>query len=278
LDQGSGPIALRRRTGITLRAFRKEAGISAQQAAAAIRAHHSKISRMERGESPLKERDVADLLDLYGMAQGAEREELLADVRAAARQPWWHEFQDALPPWARGYLGMEADASMIRCYTPYAVPDLLQTESYAAAFTALARRPAETLKLRALRAARQEQLRRPGRSLRVVLDESAVLRPVGGPEVMHEQAAHLIAACKEPGITIQLLMLSAGARQDSALPFTMLRFADPGVPDVAYLETPTTGIYIDRPEDLDRYREIMTKLELAAEPPTVTPAILAGLW
>jgi hypothetical protein len=270
-------VTLRRKAGIMLRALRTEARVTPQQAADRIFCHPSKISRMERGEAPLREREVLALLDLYGLVADAEREALLAGVRATGRAAWWHPYQDAVPAWARAYLGMEAEASEVRCYAPYAIPDLLQAPAYAEALTSRSRPGPAAGTLRELRAARQELIRDPARSLQVVIDESALLRAAGGPDVLRDQAAYLIQAAKEPRISIRVLRLSAGAHRDAATPFTLLRFADPALPDVAYIQTPTTGLYLDKPDDVDVYRELVTMLELIAEPAAATPGILAGL-
>jgi hypothetical protein len=278
MEQGSGPVTLRRKVGITLRAQRIKAGVTPQQAADCLYCHATKISRIERGDAPLREPQVRALLDLYGVA-AAEAEGVLADVRATNRQPWWHQFQDAVPGWARGYLGMEAEASTIRCYAPYTVPDLFQTSAYADSLAKLpSRLDQETARLREMRAGRQAVVRGHGRVLQAVIDESALLRATGGPDVMREQCASLVQAAKEPGVSIRILRLSTGAHRDGGIPFTLLRFADPALQDVAYVETPVTGIYAERPDDLDVYRELATRLELAAEPASATPDILAGLW
>jgi len=277
MNKGSGPVVLRRRVGITLRALRMKAGVTPQQAADVIRSHPSKISRMENGQSPLRERDVCDLLDLYGLAGGPERNALLDDVRAASRPTWWQRYRDTVPSWELAYLGLETDASQIRCYAPYTVPDLLQTDSYAAALRGGSHLRAQAARLSELRATRQELVRRPGRALWAVIDESALLRPAGGRDIMREQIASLITAAKTPGVAIQVLRLSAGAWQGGGTAFTLLRFGDPALPEVVYTETPVSGGYTDRAEDVDQYRYLADRLGITAEPCAATPDILAAL-
>lgn len=79
----SGPTVLRIALGAQLRKLREASGLTTVQAAGAIRATHSKISRIERGRSSARQRDVADLLTLYGVTGDAERERLLALTREA---------------------------------------------------------------------------------------------------------------------------------------------------------------------------------------------------
>src|SRR5690349_12027005 len=78
-----GPTALRIALGVQLRRLRENSNITTAQAAEAIRATHSKISRLERGRSGARQRDVDDLLTLYGVTDEAERERVLALTRQA---------------------------------------------------------------------------------------------------------------------------------------------------------------------------------------------------
>lgn len=78
-----GPTALRIVLGNQLRQLREASGITAGAAGHAIRASHAKISRMELGRVGFKERDVADLLTLYGITDEQERGAFLALARRA---------------------------------------------------------------------------------------------------------------------------------------------------------------------------------------------------
>ena len=85
--RSAGPTVQRLVLGGHLRRLREEAGMTTEQAAASIRGSHSKISRMEHGRVGFKERDIADLLTLYGVGQGAEREALLNLAREVRLSP-----------------------------------------------------------------------------------------------------------------------------------------------------------------------------------------------
>src|SRR5262250_3389371 len=127
---GSGPTVLRILLGSQLRMLREVKGITREEAGYAIRASGSKISRMELGRVSFKERDVADLLALYGVTDGAERDALL-DLALKANSPgWWHRYNDLLPGWFQVYVGLEDAATIIRTYEVQFVPGLLQTEDY----------------------------------------------------------------------------------------------------------------------------------------------------
>src|SRR5262252_485380 len=112
----TGPTALRIALGSQLRRLREDSQVTVAEAADRIRATHSKISRLERGRSGAKQRDVADLLSLYGVTDEAQREELLALARQANTPGWWQPYSDVLPSWFELYLGLEKAASIIRLY------------------------------------------------------------------------------------------------------------------------------------------------------------------
>src|SRR5215471_21495315 len=160
--RSAGPTVQRLVLGGHLRRLREEAFITLEQAAAAIRGSHSKISRMEHGRVGFKERDIADLLTLYGVGPGDEREALLKLAREANSPGWWQAYADILPHWVEPFFGLEAAASFIREYELQFVPGLLQIEEYARAVIRLGNLPSEEEVIRRAQAriSRQEILRR----------------------------------------------------------------------------------------------------------------------
>src|SRR5918997_2929052 len=159
----TGPTVLRILLGAQLRRLRESSGVTREGAGWEIRASESKISRMELGRVGFKERDVADLLTLYGVTVPEEREALLKLARDANSPGWWHRYTDVLPTWFQAYLGLEAAASLIRTYEVQFVPGLLQTRDYARAVVLLGhgRAAAGEIERRVeLRMQRQHLLRR----------------------------------------------------------------------------------------------------------------------
>lgn len=123
-----GPTALRIAVGGQLRKLREAAGITREAAGEHIRGSHAKISRLELGRTGFKERDVRDLLTLYGV-DNAEEREMFLDLVSRANQPgWWHSYNDLLPQWFETYLGLEHASKSIRTFEGQLVPGLLQTE------------------------------------------------------------------------------------------------------------------------------------------------------
>src|ERR1700726_1457060 len=272
--RAGGPTVHRLVLGGQRPRVRESAGISAKQAAEAIRGSHSKISRMEHGRVGFKERDVSDLLTLYGVTDGEERAALLNLAREANTPGWWHAYSDILPTWLEAYVGLEAAASVIRTYEVQFVPGLLQTEDYARALIRLgsAASEEEIARRGELRASRQEILRRPDApQLWVVVDEGALRRPVGSRDVLREQLDYLVEVAGHPAVTLQILPFHAGAHSAMGGPFTILRFAEPDLHDVVYIEQLTSALYLDKPVEVDSYLEVMEQLCLQAEPVANTP-------
>jgi hypothetical protein len=263
--------------GGQLRRLREAAGISRADAGYTIRASESKISRMELGRVSFKERDVVDLLTLYGLDDEAERRDLIALAREANLPSWWHNYSDVMPSWFQVYVGLEGAASLIRTYEVQFVPGLLQTADYARAVTrrgqpSLAEEDVE--RRVGLRLSRQRVLSRsePAR-LWAVIDEAVLRRPIGGTQVLRDQLEHLVLKSKEPNITLQVLPFRVGGHAETGA-FTLLRFPEPDLSDIVYVEQLTSALYLDKPEDVDRYLEAMDRLSVDSEPPEHTASIL----
>ena len=260
--RAAGPTVLRMLVGAHLRRFREAAGISTEDAGYEIRASHSKISRMELGRVGFKERDVADLLTLYGVTDPARREPLLELAEYANLPGWWQE----------------QGAEVVRVFEVQDVPELLQTAGYARALIS-ARYPhapaAEIERRVEVRMLRRRVFDRPEPlKLWAILDEAALRRVVGGPETMREQIRHLIEMAGRPNITVQVLPFAVGGHAAEGGPMTLLRFAEPDLPDVVYVEQLTGALYPDRPSDIVYYRDVLNRLGGQAEPPTRTLGFL----
>jgi transcriptional regulator with XRE-family HTH domain len=271
-EAASGPTVLRMLLGGQLRKLREASGVTPDQAGYEIRASRSKISRLEHGRVSFKERDVADLLSLYGVTDSGQRRHLLMLAERANSPGWWARYDDVLPDWFETYIGLEQATSLIRTYELQFVPGLFQTEDYARAVTVLGHRaaPPEEIERRvSLRLKRQEILSRaePLPKVWAVIDESALRRPLGGREVMRTQLQHLIELTDSPQVTLQIMPFDRGGHSAAGGSFAILRFADTDLPDIVYIEQLTGALYLDRPEELDHYREVMNSLSAEAETP-----------
>jgi transcriptional regulator with XRE-family HTH domain len=276
-----GPTALRMILGSQLRRLREAAGVTPDQAGYEIRASRSKISRMEHGRVGFKERDVRDLLTLYGIADEQLRNRMLSLARQANTPGWWSKYGDLLPDWFESYLGMEGAASVIRTFELQFVHGLFQTEAYARAVTLLGHKaaPAEEIERRvSLRLKRQDVFATPDPP-RVwsVMDEAALRRPVGGRAVLRAQLDHLAEVASLPRVTVQVIPFSRGGHAAAGGSFTILRFAEQELPDIVYIEQLTSALYLDDREDVDHYLEIMNELSTQALPPDATAQFLTEI-
>ena len=277
----SGPTALRMALGAQLRRLREASGLTTGEAAEAIRATHSKISRLERGRSAARQRDVADLLTLYGITGEIERERLLTLTRQAAAPGWWQQYNDVLPRWLELYIGLEKAASVIRSYEVQFIHGLMQTEDYARAVICIANShlPAGEIDRRvSIRMKRQHLLTQPGGpELWAVLDEAALRRAPCDRQVMRAQLEHLLQITELPNVTLQIVPFNAGPHAAAGGPFTILRFSEPDVPDMVYLEQLNSALYLDQPDDVIDYLAVMNQLCVQADTGTASRARLREL-
>jgi hypothetical protein len=278
---GGGPTVVRMLLGAHLRRLRESKGITRGDAGWPIRASESKISRMELGRVGFKERDVADLLTLYGVADETERERLLALVHDANAPGWWHAYADVFPDWFEQYLGLEAGASIIRTYEIQFVPGLLQTKEYAREVVLIQHEgaaPSELERRVELRATRQAVLTRDNPvQLWAVVDEAALRRPVGTLEVMRRQVEALVEITKLPNVILQVIPFRAGGHAAAGGNFSILRFPDPDLADMVYIEQLNSALYLDKPGHADEYAVAMERLCVKAEPPEKTADILTSI-
>ncbi|MEV4065790.1 helix-turn-helix domain-containing protein [Nonomuraea dietziae] len=279
--QGGGPTVLRILLGAQLRRLRTAKGISREDAGYAIRASHAKISRLELGQVSFKERDVADLLTMYGVIDPDDRARLIELARQANQPGWWHKYSDLLPGWFEVYIGLEGAASIIRTYENQFVPGLLQSPDYARAVISLAhdRAPAGEMERRvALRTTRQQRLtgERP-LSLWAVLDEAVLRRTIGGAQVMRAQVEHLIEASELPNVTVQVMPFDRGGHAAAGGPFSILRFPEPELPDVVYMEQLSSALYLDKLAESEHYTKVMDRLSVQADTPAESRRFLERL-
>ena len=278
--QHDGPTVSRIVLGTQLRRLREAAGITREEAGHAIRASHAKISRLELGRVGFKERDVVDLLTLYGVTDEGERATVLELMRQANTKVWWQQHSDLLPNWFETYLRLEQVAKVVRTYQLQFVPGLLQSEEYARAVIGHGHsRSTDELDRRVqLRMERQQMLHQPeAPHLWAVIDEAALTRPFGPTRVMRDQLRYLLEASAAPNIHVQVLPFRSGAHAAAGGSFSILRFAEPDLPDVVYLEQLTSAVYLDKRAEVEDYMLIMERVTVQAETPAQSRETLRRL-
>jgi transcriptional regulator with XRE-family HTH domain len=263
------PTVRRRELAALLRALRNQKGLTVERVAEHLLCSPSKVSRMETGHSVATLRDIRDLCALYEVTDQAERDRLMTLARESKQQAWWQSYDLGYAT----YVGLEAEAVAISDFQSSVVPGLLQTADYARAGHegAMPRfSPDQIEKQIEAKLTRQRILTQdnPTRFI-AVLDEAVLHRVVGGPRVMEAQLERLIEAARLPNVTLQLIPFSVGAHPGLESNFNILELPDP-TPGVVFVEGLVGSIYLERPDDLERYREVFKNLQIIALSPKDT--------
>ncbi|MGW7522310.1 helix-turn-helix domain-containing protein [Streptomyces sp. NPDC054783] len=282
-DWGGAPSVLRMILGRQLEELRTRAGLGYAEAGAAIGVSHSTIRRMEAAKvARLRLADAEKLLQVYGVTDQDEIDTFLKSVREANKRGWWHTYRDVMPDWFAAYLSLEQAALQIRAYENQFVHGLLQTEDYARALLG-AENPhasAEATERRvALRMRRQELLAReaPPR-VWVVMDETVLRWPVGGPKVMRAQIDHLVEVNRLAHVTLQLMPFAHGPHPAMrAGAYHLFRFRARELPDIVYLNGLVGAVYLDKADDVVVYREALDRLGAQAAPAKKTESVLGAI-
>jgi hypothetical protein len=260
------PTVRRRELGGILRSLRLAREMTVDQVADALLCSPSKVSRMETGSRAATLRDVRDLCELYGVTDPAEQDRLMDLAREAKQVGWWQGY--ALP--YTTYVGLEQEAVGMRVYHSAVVPGLFQVADYTRAIhqvgiplfdEALIEERVQE------RGTRQELLARsePPR-VDVVIDEAVLRRPVGGGPVMSRQLSHMVKMAGLPSVVLQVLPYSVGAHPALESDFIILDFGKRSSP-VVYVEGLVGQIYMERPQDVDRYEQVFDRLRAMAASP-----------
>ncbi|WP_158884350.1 helix-turn-helix domain-containing protein [Amycolatopsis anabasis] len=279
-QQGTGPTARRMILGTQLRRLRERAEITRAEAGYSIRGSESKISRLELGRVGFKERDVTDLLTMYGVTDPEEREQFLALVKQSNQPGWWHRYNDLMPKWFDDFVGLEEAAARIQAYELQFAPGLMQTEEYARAIASHGRPEAandDVERMVALRMRRQKVLLNPkAPRLWAVVDESVLHRPIGGRRVLLAQIDQILELTTLPNISLQVVPYRmSGYAAEGA--FTLLRFAEPELPNIAYVEHLTGALYLEKSDEIEAYSRALDRLAVDAETPDRSRQMLSKM-
>ncbi|SCE65745.1 helix-turn-helix domain-containing protein [Micromonospora mirobrigensis] len=260
-----------RRLGIALRAHREAAGLTLEAAADEINSTRSTLSRYENAQTLISPATVRALLTCYGV--GADEVAAAVELAKDARKPgWWVSYSYLLDRRTIDFIALEAEATGIANFEPSVVPGLLQTADY---IRGVMRGGPHTLTDEQveqrvhLRLDRQQRLTGDQPPIfDAIIDEAALLRPVGDRTVMDGQLRHLLKMAELPNITVQVIPLRAGYHRGTRGSLHILEFADPEDPIIASVETVAGQMVLDRPGDLRTCTKIMEHLRTVA----LTPA------
>ncbi|MDA0566038.1 helix-turn-helix domain-containing protein [Streptomonospora sp. S1-112] len=244
------------RFGRELRRIRDQSGLSQQQLGREISVSHAMISAMERGARGAR-REHVERIDQVLSTGGTL-------VRALERLSEHNGF----PTWFRGVVSLEQQATEIKSFQPLLVHGLLQTEDYARTILRDGRpmdTDAEIEELVQARMARQSILASDHAPLLLlVLDETAIQRPVGGPRIMRAQLDHLLEASESSRVTLQIVPLATENNPGLSGPFTLLYVQGA---DILYMETPLSGAPVEALEEVSQYARLLGDIRGVALPP-----------
>ncbi|MFB8765612.1 helix-turn-helix domain-containing protein [Nocardiopsis alba] len=255
MQRPHSPTLRRRRLSAELKRARSEAKLTSTQAAKALGWAAGKLSQVENAETQkVKADDLGKMMDLYKIHDPARREALHALAQDAKVRGWWSKYREVFGP--QSLPDFEAEASTIRTFESSVIPGLLQTPAYTTALMQQGRyTDVEAIERRVnARMERRQILTQvnPVR-LRVILDEAALHRMIGGREVMAEQIRHLLHMAKFPNVDVQLLPLAAGSHAALVSPFTILEFPEPFDLPLVFIDTATYGLFLEEPEEVEAH-------------------------
>jgi transcriptional regulator with XRE-family HTH domain len=274
---GSSPTVRQRELGKRLRELRNERGMTVEDVADKLLCSATKISRLETGARRPSLRDVRDLCALYEVDESTSAD-FMSLARGAREQGWWTQYEDLnLDP----YIGLEQEATAITCYSTYYMPGLLQTEDYARTIIkAIAPKmdPAIHQQRVEVRMRRQQRLDNANRPrYRVLLDEAALRRRVGGPALMAAQLSNILQTARSDKAIIQVITFDAGAHAAADGNFVLLEFEDSNLSPVIFIEGLTGNQYFERAADIARYREAVEYLRDSALSPRNSLSLITEL-
>src|SRR5262245_12135894 len=275
-----GPTIRRRRLGTDLRRLREQRALRLEEVASELGVAPSTLSRIETGKAPTRTSYLSLMLDLYGVDDAEQRRSFMELAREGQRRGWWAGSDDVLAAGLETYLGLEAEASLLHAFAADVLPDLVQNEGYAREVI-VATRPDLTAeqagRLAAVQLRRQEVLdgTDPIR-LRLVLDESVLLRSLGPADMMTAQLSHLARMTSRQTVDVRVLALRTAPRPALAPSFGILSFSDPGDEDVGFTTGLRGQVLIEqRAAEVHVLRLMFDALAESALPPAESAALIS---
>jgi transcriptional regulator with XRE-family HTH domain len=272
------PTVRRRRLGFELRRLREEHGFTLDTAAKQSGVPRATIGKIETAESRrTRARDLDALADLYQVSQET-RDALHQLSQESKEKGWWSRYKDifsdqALPDF-------EGEASAIRTFQAQVIPGLFQTPSYAEEVFKGGRATddpgiARRVEARMTRQNILSRVRPP--HMTAVIDEAALRRIVGSRSIMAEQLEHLAHLAVRHNIDIQVLPFASGAHLGMAGAFTILDFPEPRDPSIVYVSTAADGLYLEQPDDIERYNVAFSGVQGVALSSTVSVRLITDI-
>jgi len=282
VETRAGSAVPRRVLGQYLRELRQQAGLTVKLAASLMEWSEPKLWRIETGQTALRTHDVQATCTAYGAPPELTR--ALTGLATQTRADgWWRAYGATIPDDFGIYTALEDAACTLKVYAPSQVPGLLRTEAYARTLitgAGLSGEEADRLVYDCLaRRVLLTRIRSP-LMLAVVLDEALVRRPVGGSAVMAGQLRFLADMAALPTVCLRVVPDAAGLHPGLGTgAFTLLHFApsnrdsDTGTA-IVYASGLTGELYLDKPHEVQRYRDAHAGILARALDETTTQDML----
>lgn len=267
------PTARMRRLGSELLALRGKMSREEVQERTGI--NTVTLYRIETAKARPQSRTLRTLLDLYEVSE-EKRKGLTTLLKEAGQKTWVQPYAEDLPAELNTLMSFEAEASAFWTYQQTMVPGLLQTEAYARTSIRgmLPDATEDEVERRvSTRMSRQGNLK--NLNLWAVVDEGALRRNFGTPDEMRKQIEHLRQIAAQPGLTLQVVPYDAGPHPALLGSFVILKFGEPGLTDIVYLEGLTTDLFLDAEATVSVYTSAFEHLRARASSPSQTDSFLA---
>ena len=264
------PKVSQRAIAAALRRYRRNAGVTLDEAAKAANYDAGSLSRAELCKVTPHPAIVRALLQFYGETDSAVLENYASLAKHGRKRGWWNQYSDLMPV---AYIGLEGAATKICLLENQLVPGLLQIHEYTRALMAAEAEGVsdqEVQRRLKLRAERKKILTRDDEpcELWAIIDEAVLHRPIGSPSIMADQLEHIIEVSQLTNVTLQVLSFAAGAHGSLGSRFVILQFPDPLDPGAVYIEQGhLRDEFVENPQDVQTFVDAFGRLLAVAETP-----------
>lgn len=239
-----------RAIGSLMAELRAAAEMSTTVAAEKAGFSNASLNRMENGIRPTSPESAAALMTAYAVPK-IERKRILSLINSPLSPTWWNLLSAIRVTRQPILAAFEAQATRVSQVNMVRVPGLLQTPSYIRTLvhgTGITGDEAE--RAISARLERQEVLRKPrAPKYLAMLDESALRRVVGSPEVMAEQVQHLADLAELPHADIRVAPFALPRWEGSESNYGLMQFSK--APTVLHFDT-SVAIFTDDPEEVGK--------------------------
>lgn len=263
-----------------MRRLRETTATTLEETAEQLGWSKTKLSRIETAQRRVTVPETQRLLDLYGIT-GARRQALTRFARTARQRDWWDT--EPLRTDYATYVGLEAEAEALSCYSMGVIHGLLQTEDYARNVIKAAlmrfKPPTEIERRVAVRMNRQAILTEREQPLRFwsIIDEAVLRRICGSQEIMRAQFDRLLKLTELPNVMLQVMPATSGVHPGVAGSFSIVQFPEHYFPNVVYVENVTGALYIEDEDHVHTHTLAFEQMQTTALNPDETTTLLTRL-